>query len=94
MFARLVRFTGVDDDLIAKIQNDIESSDGPPPGVEAKNIKLMYDADHSTSVVLVLFDTEDQMRAADKVFNEMDPGDVAGSRASVDLCEVKIDRDA
>ena len=33
------------------------------------------------------------MRAANKVFEDMDASDTPGTRASIDLCEVKIERE-
>lgn len=93
MYARLVRFSGVDEDVIAKVRSDIEASDGPPPGVNAKSMKMLFDSEQGTSVFIVFFDTEDDMREADKVFEDMDRGDTPGERVSVDRCEVVIERE-
>jgi hypothetical protein len=45
-----------------------------------------------TAIFVAFFETEEQMRAADTVFEQMDPGETPGTRASVDLSEVKIER--
>ena len=37
---------------------------------------------------------EQQMRDADAIFQQMDASDTPGTRASIDRCEVKIERSA
>jgi hypothetical protein len=94
MYARVVRFTGVSDETIDRVRARVEESDGPPPGVKAPAMKMLYDAEQGTSTFVAFFDTEQDMRDADRVFDEMDVGDTPGERASVDRCEVVIERDA
>jgi hypothetical protein len=94
MYARLVRFTDVSPERIEAIEARIDENDGPPPGVNATGMKLLYDAGQSTAVFVGFFDTEQDMRDAGAVFEAMDAGDTPGTRASVDNCEVKIERDA
>ena len=38
------------------------------------------------------FETEQKMRHASAVFEQIDPSETPGTRASVDLCEVKVQR--
>jgi hypothetical protein len=45
-------------------------------------------------VFVGFFESEDKMRAAEQVFEQMDASETPGTRASVDNCEVKIERDA
>jgi hypothetical protein len=94
MYARVVRFNGVGDETIAKVRADIESSEGPPPGVNATSMKMFYDADQGTSLFVAFFETEEDMAAADAIFEAMDRGDTPGSRQSVDRCEVVIEMEA
>ena len=56
-------------------------------------IKVLYDAAQQTAVVLQHFATAQDMDDAAKIFSAMEPGDTPGTRASVDACEVKIERD-
>jgi hypothetical protein len=93
MHARVVRFTGVTRETVDKVRAEVEASDGPPPGVRATGMKMLFDEDQGTSVFVAFFETEQDMRDADRVFEEMDPGDTPGERASVDRCEVAIERD-
>jgi len=94
MHARAVRFTGVSDETIANVRAQVEQSDGPPPGVNANAMKMLYDADQGSALFVAFFADEEDMRVADRVFDEMDPGETPGTRVSVDRCEVVIEREA
>ncbi len=94
MHARVVRFTDVSPDRIAEIVARIEEQDGPPPGVDASGMKLLVDESQGSAIFVGFFETEEKMREASAVFDQMDSSDTPGTRASVDLCEVKIEREA
>jgi hypothetical protein len=94
MHARVVRFTDVTPETVEKVVAMVEESDGPPPGVDSTGMKLLYDESQGTAVFVGFFETEDKMRAADEVFEQMDASETPGTRASIDHCEVKIERDA
>ena len=94
MHARVVRFTGVSPERVNEVVNRVEASEGPPPGVESNAMKLLVDESQQTAIFIAFFDTEEQMRAADQVFQQMDAGETPGTRASIDQCEVKIERSA
>jgi hypothetical protein len=93
MHARVVRFTDVSPERIAQLVSRIEETDGPPPGVESTGMKLLYDESQGTAVFVGFFEDEQKLRDADAVFEQMDAGDTPGSRASIDMCEVKIERE-
>jgi hypothetical protein len=90
MHARVVRFTDVDPDHLAQRLSDIEG-EGPPVDITARGIQILHDPDQRTAVVIQLFDTADDMSAAEGALDAMDPGDTPGTRASVDRCEVKAE---
>jgi hypothetical protein len=94
MYARVVRFTGVTPDTIANVKARVEESDGPPPGVDSTGMKLFVDAAQSTAIFVGFFETEQKMQEASAVFEQMDATETPGTRASVDLCEVALERDA
>jgi hypothetical protein len=94
MYARVVRFTDVTPETVQRVVSRVEESDGPPPGVDASGMKLLVDESQGTALFIGFFEDEEKLRAANKVFEEMDVTDTPGTRASVDLCEVKIERDA
>jgi hypothetical protein len=91
MHVRVVRFTDVDDERLNAVLGRIDESDGPPPGVNVKGLQMLIDADQGTAVVLQLFETAEDMRAAEEVFDSMDAAETPGTRASIDRCEMKLD---
>lgn len=93
MFVRVVRFTDVSNERIEQLLARIEESDGPPPGVPSTGLKMMVDKDQGTAVVLQYFETAEDMSEGAKAFNAMDPGETPGTRASVDMCEMKLERE-
>jgi len=94
MHARAVRFTGVTPERIGEVVSRIEETDGPPPGVEASGMKLLYDESQGTAIFIGFFETEEKMREAAAVLEQMDASETPGTRASIDQCEVKIERTA
>ncbi len=94
MYVRVVRFTGVTADRIAKIQAQIEASDGPPPGIPATGLTVAFDEGQGTAVVTQRFATAEDMEAGARAFEAMDAAETPGTRASVDMCEVKLDLNA
>jgi hypothetical protein len=92
MHARAVRFTGVTPERIEEIRARVEENDGPPPGVDSAGMKLLVDESQGTALFIGFFENEEKMREASKVFEQMDSSETPGARASIDLCEVLIDR--
>jgi hypothetical protein len=97
MYARVARFTGGNR---AEIEKNVEgirgrAESGPPEGVDATGFKLLADPENGVVVAIGFFETEEKMRAADAVLNEMSPPEGSmGTRASVDFCEVAVELDA
>jgi hypothetical protein len=91
MFARVVRFTDVDPDHMAGRLADAEGRDGPPVDIPAKGVQILHDPDQRTAVVIQLFETADDMTAAEAPLDSMDSGDTPGTRASIDRCEIKAE---
>jgi hypothetical protein len=91
VYIRVVRFTDVSAERVDGLRAQIEASDGPPPDVPATGLQMLFDKDQGTAVVLQLFDTAEDMRAGDQAFGAMDPSETPGTRASVDMCELKLD---
>jgi hypothetical protein len=94
MYARVVRFTDVSPDRIAAIAERVEANEGPPEGVVSTGFQLLVDEAQGTAIFVGQFATEDDMRKSAEVFEAMDPSDTPGTRASVDLCEVKVEAEA
>jgi hypothetical protein len=94
VYVRVVRFSDVDAERMAAMIARIEASDGPPPGVPATGLKVLLDEGQRTAVVLQYFATAEDMEAGAKAFSAMDASDTPGVRASVDMCEIKLEVDA
>ncbi len=91
MYARVVRFTDVDPDHLAGRLAEAESRQGPPVDVPTKSVQILHDTGQGTAVVIQLFETADDMAAAEAALDGMDPADTPGTRASVDRCEIKAE---
>ena len=92
MHVRVVRFTDVTSERIEALLSRIEESDGPPPGVPATGLQVLVDQAGGTAVVLQTFETAEDMAAGDRAFSAMEPSETPGTRASVDMCELKLER--
>jgi hypothetical protein len=92
VYVRVVRFTDVSAERIEALLARIEESEGPPADVPATGLKVLFDESQGTAVVLQYFETAQDMDAGAQVFSAMDPSDTPGTRASVDMCELKIER--
>jgi hypothetical protein len=91
MYARVVRFTDVDPDHMARRLAEAEAREGPPVDIPAKGVQILQDAGQRTAVVVQLFETADDMTAAEAALDAMDPTDTPGTRASIDRCEIKAE---
>jgi hypothetical protein len=91
MYVRVVRFTDVSAERMDGLKARIDESDGPPPGVPSTGLKILYDGEQGTAVVLQYFETAEDMEAGARAFSAMDPADTPGTRASVDMCEIKLE---
>ena len=90
MYIRAVRFTDVSSNRISELLERIENADGPPPGVPATGLELLFDETQGTAVVLQRFDSLEDTHLGDEAFGAMDPSETPGTRASVDMCESKL----
>lgn len=91
MYARVVRFTDVDADHLARRLAEAEGREGAPVDIPATKVQILHDADQRTAVVIQLFETADDMAAAEGPLDAMDPSDTPGTRASIDRCEIKAE---
>jgi hypothetical protein len=90
MFVRVVRFTDVDAVRFEAMLARIKEADGAPPGVATTGLTVLFDEAQGTAVVLQRFATAQDMDAGAKVFAAMDASETPGTRASADMCEVKL----
>jgi len=80
--ARVVTFDGVTKDRIDQMNR--EMSDGAPPeGFPPAEVIVLHDAEAEKSLVVVIFETEDDYNRGDEMLNAMPAGDTPGKRTSV-----------
>ena len=91
MYARAVRFTDVTPERIAEVVARVEESDRPPPGVDSTGFKLLVDESQGTAIFVGFFETEQKMQEGSDDLQQIDSSETPGTRASVDLCEVKAE---
>ena len=94
MYVRVVRFTDVNAERMDQLLARVKESDGPPPGVPATGLTMMFDEAQGTAVVLQRFATAEDMSAGAQAFSAMDASETPGTRVSVDMCEQKLELDA
>jgi len=94
VYVRVVRFTDVSAERMEGLQARIEESDGPPPGVPATGLTVLFDEAQGTAIVLQRFATAEDMRAGAQAFSAMDASETPGTRGSVDMCELKVELEA
>lgn len=92
MYVRAVRFTDVSAERMQELLARIEGSDGPPAGVPTTGLKILVDDSQGTAVVLQDFESKEDMEAGAQALSAMDPSETPGTRVSVDMCEVKLER--
>lgn len=80
--ARVVTFDGVTKDRMDEMNR--EMSDGAPPeGFPPAEVIVLHDAEAEKSLVVVIFETEDDYNRGDEMLNAMPAGDTPGKRTSV-----------
>ncbi len=91
MFMRVVRFTDVPSDRMAGLRERIGENDGPPEGVPATGLQVLYDEGQQTAIVIQHFSSQEDMDEGARVLDAMDPSETPGTRASVDACAVLME---
>ena len=87
--ARVVTFDGVSKDRMQEMQKEMEGGD-PPEGMPPAEILVMHDGDTEKSLVVVVFDNEDDYRKGDEILSSMPAGDTPGQRTSVTKYDVAM----
>ena len=80
--ARVVTFEGVSADRMAEMNREMESGE-PPEGLPSAELLVLHDPDEEKSLVVVMFENEDDYRKGDEILNAMPTGDTPGRRTSV-----------
>ena len=85
--ARVVTFDGVTKDRMEEMNREM-SEGTPPEGFPSAELIVLHDAGAEKSLVVVIFDTEDDYKSGDAILNAMPAGDTPGQRTSVTRYDV------
>jgi hypothetical protein len=86
-FARVVTFEGVSKDRMEEMNREMESGE-PPEGFPPSELIVLHDADAEKSLVVIIFENEDDYKKGDEILNAMPAGDTPGQRTSVSKYDV------
>jgi hypothetical protein len=85
--ARVVTFDGVTKDRMDQMNREMSDGD-PPEGFPPAEVIVLHDAEAEKSLVVVIFETEDDYNRGDEMLNAMPAGDTPGQRTSVTRYDV------
>jgi hypothetical protein len=85
--ARVVTFDGVSKQRMDEMKREMDDG-GRPDEVPAKEIVVLHDPDTEKSVVILLFDSEEDYARGDAALNAMPTSDTPGRRSSVGKYDV------
>jgi hypothetical protein len=93
-WVRVATFEG-DENAARAIVDEINKSDGPPPGIPAKSIMVGLDRDNNQVRIVVRFDSKENLETGSATLDGMEPPPDAGMRRiSVEKLEVLLERHA
>jgi hypothetical protein len=81
-FARVVSFDGVSKDRMDQMESEMRDGD-PPEGFPPAEMVVLHDPEAEKSLVVVIFETENDYARGDEILNAMPAGDTPGQRTSV-----------
>ena len=85
--ARVVTFDGVTKDRMEEMNREMSEGE-PPEGFPSAELIVLHDAGAEKSLVVVIFDTEDDYKSGDAILDAMPAGDTPGQRTSVTRYDV------
>ncbi len=85
--ARVVMFDGVSSERIDEVKRRMTEGE-PPEGMPSAELIVLHDPEAEKSLVVGLFESEDDYRRADEILSAMPAGDTPGSRTSVTKYDV------
>jgi hypothetical protein len=95
MYARIATFEG-DPSRMQEVAESMrrEIDAGPPEGFPGAEFLFLTGRDSGKTVVIVLFESEDDLRKGDQMMNEMSPPadatDAMGRRVGVEMFDVAV----
>ena len=87
--ARVVTFDGVSNDRMQELKSQIEGGE-PPEGMPKSELLVLHDGEAEKSLVVLLFDNEDDYKKGDEILSAMPAPETPGQRTSVTKYDVAI----
>jgi hypothetical protein len=87
--ARVVTFDGVTKDRMAEMEKEMSQGD-PPEGFPSAEMVVLHDAAAEKSLVMIIFENDDDYRKGDEILSSMPAGDTPGQRTSVSKYDVAM----
>jgi hypothetical protein len=87
--ARVVTFDGVSKDRMEEMKREMEGGQ-PPEGMPPAELLVLHDPEAEKSLVVIVFENEDDYRRGDEILSGMPAGDTPGQRTSVTKYEVAM----
>jgi hypothetical protein len=88
-FARVVTFDGVSKDRMDQMESEMKEGD-PPEGFPSAEMITLHDPETEKSLVVLIFETEDDYKKGHEILDAMPAGDTPGKRTSVTKYNVAI----
>ena len=85
--ARVVTFEGVSKDRMQEMDREMREGE-PPEGFPQAEMIALHDPEAEQSLVIVIFDTEDDYKRGDEILSNMPAADTPGRRTSVQRYDV------
>ena len=85
--ARVVTFDGVSQERMDEMNREMEGG-GPPEGFPSAEMIVLHDPDAEKSLVVIIFESEEDYKKGDEILNAMPAGDTPGKRTSVQKYDV------
>ena len=87
--ARVVTFDGVSKNRMQEMQSEMEAGQ-PPEGMPPAELLVLHDADAEQSLVVIIFDNDDDYQKGDEILSAMPAGDTPGQRTSMKKYDVAM----
>jgi hypothetical protein len=87
--ARVVSFSGVTKARVEELKQEVQSGE-QPEGLRPTEMLMLHDPEAESSLVILMFDSEEDYRQGDEVLNAMPAGDTPGQRTSVTKYDVAL----
>lgn len=87
--ARVVTFDGVSSDRMQQLKQEMESGQ-PPEGFPQSELIVLHDPGAEKSLVVVVFDSEEDYTKGDEILSAMPADDTPGQRTSVTKYDVAM----